>query len=534
MDNDAFRALIHKGNNENETKTKKDKGKSKSKSKNKTTKEIAREAVEQEFELKKKRTKRKTTNDDNNNYSSSSDNEDDQHTKNKKNNNDNNESSNKYIYRHGKKILKSNDGTYRDRAKERRKGLNIDYKDTSDLIQFATEDKDMSKFLGGDEKHTHLVKGLDLALADKVRRDQKNQFSKNIDHVDYTTPSLDFQNLPIQEFIVKMNSIKSQSSNHAQIILSYIISKLKHQTKVSQSNQSNTSTPTIITHQNQAQATQAIPISLAGYQIQKSTTTFTFESNIQHVSNAWEIPREYTISKASQTSNSLTKSNISSDIFIGCTSFDSKFLQMIQTSFDQYYISQTKQSSTLQNKHKNTDKSMKESIPISNKNKDKNKEDDDNDEDEDIFSGIGTYMPTLPSKKKDNTSIHKGSIFDGLITEDVEAPKTNEISKRSKIHTQTSTSILDVHKKPKIRHPKVIERDILGMGTKQKHVNKYAGKGVVISSYDGGYGEDMDCDFDGTLDNHLHTKKDSKKKKNLIDSSSMKNDNDNDNDGSNK
>jgi len=28
------------------------------------------------------------------------------------------------------------------------------------------------QFLGGDEKHTHLVRGLDKSLADKVRRDE--------------------------------------------------------------------------------------------------------------------------------------------------------------------------------------------------------------------------------------------------------------------------------------------------------------------------------------------------------------------------
>ena len=31
---------------------------------------------------------------------------------------------------------------------------------------------ELSKFLGGDEQHTHLVKGLDVALASKIRREE--------------------------------------------------------------------------------------------------------------------------------------------------------------------------------------------------------------------------------------------------------------------------------------------------------------------------------------------------------------------------
>ena len=59
---------------------------------------------------------------------------------------------------------------YRDRAKERRTDSNPDY--AHEINQMAgTIDMEKSKFLGGDEKHTHLVKGLDLALLRKVRAD---------------------------------------------------------------------------------------------------------------------------------------------------------------------------------------------------------------------------------------------------------------------------------------------------------------------------------------------------------------------------
>ena len=68
----------------------------------------------------------------------------------------------------------------RDRAEERRKGVNPDYERVNadlasivtgnvalerDITHISVED---SKFLGGDVEHTHLVKGLDYALLQKV------------------------------------------------------------------------------------------------------------------------------------------------------------------------------------------------------------------------------------------------------------------------------------------------------------------------------------------------------------------------------
>lgn len=77
---------------------------------------------------------------------------------------------------------------YRDRARERRDGANPDYQaddplstasayravapDVKSGIDAAERRRQMiqeSKFLGGDMEHTHLVKGLDYALLQKVR-----------------------------------------------------------------------------------------------------------------------------------------------------------------------------------------------------------------------------------------------------------------------------------------------------------------------------------------------------------------------------
>ncbi|OTF69352.1 hypothetical protein BLA29_011345, partial [Euroglyphus maynei] len=77
---------------------------------------------------------------------------------------------------------------YRDRAKERRDGSNMDAARNSDILTNSTayhavgpDNFDMdaaerrkqliqkSKYLGGDMEHTHLVKGLDYALLQKIK-----------------------------------------------------------------------------------------------------------------------------------------------------------------------------------------------------------------------------------------------------------------------------------------------------------------------------------------------------------------------------
>ncbi|KAF9414399.1 hypothetical protein BGZ94_000405, partial [Podila epigama] len=73
---------------------------------------------------------------------------------------------------------------YRDRATERRQGINPDYAETEQILttlEGAAADVapevlyEQSKFLGGDVEHTHLVKGLDFALLNKVRQEDKEK-----------------------------------------------------------------------------------------------------------------------------------------------------------------------------------------------------------------------------------------------------------------------------------------------------------------------------------------------------------------------
>jgi len=85
---------------------------------------------------------------------------------------------------------RTDNGKYRDRAKERRSGENPDYEDveedalTTSFQSVAPPSEDamsveaerqrkieQSKYLGGDMKHTHLVKGLDFALLNRVKEE---------------------------------------------------------------------------------------------------------------------------------------------------------------------------------------------------------------------------------------------------------------------------------------------------------------------------------------------------------------------------
>ncbi len=88
----------------------------------------------------------------------------------------------------GKKPEEPSSSAYRDRAEERRRGSQLDKGDEvtgqghsiipqKDITSLSLEE---SKYLGGDEEHTHLVKGLDYALLSKVRaeREQKKRLEE--------------------------------------------------------------------------------------------------------------------------------------------------------------------------------------------------------------------------------------------------------------------------------------------------------------------------------------------------------------------
>ncbi|SBT46925.1 RED-like protein, putative [Plasmodium ovale wallikeri] len=76
-----------------------------------------------------------------------------------------------------KKNEEKDEQKYRDRAEERRKGIIKDVEDVSVLYNNVNNTIDESKFMGGDVEHTHLVKGLDFLLLNKVRNKLINKIS---------------------------------------------------------------------------------------------------------------------------------------------------------------------------------------------------------------------------------------------------------------------------------------------------------------------------------------------------------------------
>jgi len=72
-----------------------------------------------------------------------------------------------------------NKGKYRDRAKERREGVNIDYDETANKTSEELSEE-QTKYLGGDIEHTHLVKGLDFSLLQKARGQMQQLEEKKI------------------------------------------------------------------------------------------------------------------------------------------------------------------------------------------------------------------------------------------------------------------------------------------------------------------------------------------------------------------
>ena len=82
----------------------------------------------------------------------------------------------RYLEKKAKKQAEAH--KYRDRAKERQRNTNPDYQD---LEGFENVDAETSKYLGGEISRTHLVKGLDEALLQKVREEQEREAEEQLE-----------------------------------------------------------------------------------------------------------------------------------------------------------------------------------------------------------------------------------------------------------------------------------------------------------------------------------------------------------------
>lgn len=268
MDNDAFKDLVR--------------------SKVKSTKEIAREAVEDAFRKKKRKRKgRGRSNDDD---LSSSDSEPDTHRSKQPDRTLQPTAVRKKLKSTEKEDSGNEDKPqYRDRAKERREGKNADYKDSERIMETVVangeasmDQTEMSKYLGGDEVHTHLVKGLDVALARSV----KNQYqSAEGDGSKSRKDLVEFK--PVSSTEEAWNFISKLDSNTVKTMLGK--SMLKY----------------LIGHQKKFW--DHVPTSAAGAVIQRSQVTFSTRGDPRDLATSWQIPSEKSHPAATSQSTALSK-----------------------------------------------------------------------------------------------------------------------------------------------------------------------------------------------------------------------------------
>ncbi|KAL7493492.1 hypothetical protein ACHAWT_006040, partial [Skeletonema menzelii] len=311
MDNNAFRTLVNQ-------------------QLKKSTKEIAREAVETEFRQKAQKrgggrrgrrseydsdsASEDDDGDDNLNKRRRDDDDDDTNEVN--NNNHKNEPEWK---RRRKEKAAATSTTYRDRAKERREGKNLDYSDTTVATTYNNGDEytdkkrqaELSKFLGGDEQHTHLVKGLDMALAQKVRREEMGTATGAADGREQEEEEdLDqlledaYNNTQQQQQQETTDSASTKSKKSSSIAMiqpktelgksvqTYLLRHHHRQQQQQHSNNNSTTTTTSLSLAAATKQPQSIQInSTKQNSIQRSHYTFSLDSTIQKRSHAWDIPQ---------------------------------------------------------------------------------------------------------------------------------------------------------------------------------------------------------------------------------------------------
>jgi hypothetical protein len=269
MNNDAFQKLV------------------KERATEKSSKEIAREAVEQEFQQhKRKRKRRRGAGGSSDEDGDDDDSDVDDDRKQKKDEKKKEEQQQEDHSKQGVGKKEKTASKYRDRAKERREGDNTDYQDSQRLlagVAAAAEDGEdddvetISKFLGGDEAYTHLVKGLDVTLAKQSVRKQNasTQPRKAGDVSDYEKRPYFAENKnDAKELVVTDIQLVSELGRE---MLDYLCTY----------------------HASTRDSSKAVAVTPAGLVVQRSTLTFSLQANPGEFVRSWEVPREQTYATAS-------------------------------------------------------------------------------------------------------------------------------------------------------------------------------------------------------------------------------------------
>ncbi len=360
------------------------------------------------------------------------------------------------------------------------------------------------------------MKGLDLALAQKVRREEMG--SRGIELGDG-----DLDRLLEEEYEKKKQSLQSDGGNHGEnwrtikpkndlgrSVINYLLRQPRHIQ----------STPTA-TIPKEIKTNPAIQKS-----IQRTVLEFSLECDTRRRNNAWEVPQLSIQVVSSKNDGGLTSRK--------GTHFDHRLIQSITKALDE--------SRRGRRKMRKASEEIVENLLINVSSKDVNggtehdkvgdeSESKDGDEktrsnkydsDEDIFDDVDdNYAPpskTAESKsssvgsvttkgngsnidfkvEKADTDNKKPSIFDNLITNGNQTSSSNDspLRKSNAMHPHNVQRSLH-HNVQK----NVIDRDIIGGKSTQLPFSKRRGptsaaiEGVSFADYQGGYGEEMDMDF---------------------------------------
>lgn len=381
MNNEAFRQLISQS------------------SKRKTTKEIAREAVEEEFNERKRKGGGRNLADG---YSSNE--EDDrpnpkwkrqQEGENDADDDDNKRSSR----REKKKKAKMDQGAkYRDRAKERREGKNVDYELTAGIQSTTSQigsifmdqsrsSEEMSKYLGGDQAHTHLVKGLDKALADQVRREEMGRHTSS--RTDATKNNQTKTNIDLDDII---ENIHSKKRNHQQSLKQFdgTAKNLLQSIELKERQSNLVAGMSCFLNNIQGKGIGALYSAshkekiITGEAVQRTRFVFSTKANIIDPYMAWEIPQEI-ITPTAQNEQRNNRGNVHvRSIYLG-TPLDSTLILRIDSVFKE--AKTTNSLNCMQKKYQK----KKADVNVSSEEKPGGREKVVDDSDDDIFGGLGVY-----------------------------------------------------------------------------------------------------------------------------------------------
>jgi hypothetical protein len=466
MDNEAFRSIINKNR--------------------KSTKEIAREAVENDFK------KRKRANRDDQGYGSDSDSDSGVPRNDKHGRGDGKSSTCDEVEgEHAKRGRREKKPEYRDRARERREGKSVDYAlldvgtSTQDGAVTAEDRKrqaELSKYLGGDEEHTHLVKGLDRVLAQKVRREEMGQREEDFDEMLESA----LEERRATDTVVTsgqgLQSIKPKS-DLGKHILKYLLQKERK----------------MMLHPSGPKAKVNPSLQKS---IQRSILTFSLDSDVRRRKHAWDAPQ-------------MTIQAFSADDSVAmheATPLDYQLIKSISSKLRGHLLRSKHGNVTVTTDvHRKTQDTL-EDITTNNEKHARNVANDDSDDD--IFENAGSYIPPSAdtateranesqaaadnedSNESKESVKKKQSIFDNLIT-------ATEVTTQYRKIQMTQTQI------PESKN--VINRDVIGASEDQPIARRRgpqtaAMDGYSMSNYKGGYGEEMDVDF-GNIDEDNRRKK---------------------------